>query len=268
MTSINRSFESTGSDGKLRRWPDRGDYADYFVEEGEISTSEHFDHAYGLHGPTFLDWVGRGQTACRFASVLSRRPDDAGWGSIVVSDNVPESELASIVTDLLIEQMERVEIVQLVFPHIKTELDLVGLLNALCRKEAGWYWEEIQGGDEIWALVGLRWILPGSDHVAWTVGFGPFGFLPVTRRSPLTSIVVRVTTTKRSENTLDTNGRMPVHLADMDDLLPSQSARDKLTRATSEAKSIYLNGSSTEAARARVTFKVPRHDLAASEMKS
>lgn len=250
------------------QWPTRTDYAEWYARQGLINDEASFDEAYEIHGPVFLDWVKRGQTACRFASRLAHTHVDAGWQSIVIGRAVAGEELARMTTDLLATHIEEAEIVQLLFPHVTNSAQLGQLIDDLCiGNPERWYWEAIGEIEDDWINLGLRWTLPDDQSTAWTVGFGPFDFLPITRQAPITGVLIRTSSVKRTTNEADVFGRIPVHLADMDDQLTDSSVRDHLTAATVDAKANYLNGIHASAARARVTFRV-RRDSFSSEPRS
>jgi hypothetical protein len=253
---IGRSEWRHTSDGQVRRWPNREDYEDWYRHVGEIEPGVPFDEAYQVHAPVFLDWMARGQTACRFASVLSRSAEEGSWSSFTVTNELRDDELAEITDRVLRENMEKAELVQLLFPSVVSVHQLCALISNLTVPGSNWHWERTgESSDSI--PVGLRWTLPSKQFVAWTVGFGPFDFLPFTRRAPITAIVVRTSETKRTKYDMSSDGMIPVHLADVDDGLQSADVRQKLTDATIAAKQNYLGGEFVDSARARVTFRIP-----------
>ncbi|MHA7268387.1 hypothetical protein [Arthrobacter sp. HLT1-20] len=259
---LGRSFESVGRDGVSRSWPNRQDYAEFHTNTGDLEGPEYFPDAYRLHPATFLDWVKRGQTGCRFASRLARDDIAARWESVLISKNIPSEDLATHVCEVILSLDKRTELVQLIFPHIEEIDQLIGLINDLCAPNLNWFWEAQDSYDDGWVDVGLRWILPDGEHVAWALGFGPFEFLPVTRRAPIASIVLRTSPLKRTSETRDGHDLIPVHAADMDDLLDGDDdLRKLLTSATKESKLKYVAEEHAQSARARVTFKLPRENL-------
>jgi len=255
-SSLYRSVERILNDGRQRKWPNREDYARWYSEQGIISSPEELDDWPEILGAIMLDWVRRGQTACQFAAVLASKYESAGWQSVVFPERGDQSDLGRRAHDVLTNAEGHAEIVQLLFPYVTDEIQLVNLINDLCHNEH-WYWEKIGDPSDDSVLVGLRWLLATGKHVSWNVGFGPFASLPFTRRAPFTAILVRVNSFKRTANPPDKSGLIPVHLADMDDLLPSDSARFALNEKTRTAKTNYLKGELIDAARARVTFRVP-----------
>ena len=255
--AIARSEWRHTTDGEVRRWPNRADYEEWYRALGEIEPDVPFAEAYHVHGPIVEDWMARGQTSCRFASVLARRSEEASWHTFTVTSELEDADLADILDRVLRESVESSELVQILFPGVNSAEELCGLVRNLTQSPGNWYWEEMEG-DEDEICVGLRWVLPSKQHVAWIVGFGPFDFLPFTRRAPITTLAVRTSEIKRTKYELSDLGTIPVHLADVDDLLPNQETRNKLTEATVAAKKKYLDGEHVSAARARVTFRIPR----------
>lgn len=253
---IKRSVIRRLASGKTRAWPGRDDYGHWLAEQGYLANESDFSDAIEFHARVTTDWVRRGQTSCMFASLLAAKNEIAGWDSVVFTGSEFDSSVGDRANDVLYAVEEHTEVVQLIFPHVTEAGQLVELINSLCANSS-WYWEPVSPADETCTLVGLRWRLSTNVHVSWTVGFGPFMFLPFTRRAPFTTIQVRVSSTKRTPPNPDGHGYIPVHLADMDDLLASSAVRQALFEKTKQAKQEYLAGEYLHAARARVTFRVP-----------
>lgn len=256
-----KSFRLIGTDGVERRWSDRHDYATQAVEAGKIETIGAHTTAYDLHALQFIDWVTQGQTGCRFAAHLAREYEVMGWKSVVVTETIAQGKMADFVSDVLTAHVGTSEIVQIIFPHINDTSALTHMIDTLCLSDDRWYWEDIPSEDGSLQNVGLRWVLPDDRHVAWVVGFSNLDILPITRRGPFATLVVRTSTEKRVSNSNDKFGRVPVHLADMDDLLPNQKARDAFTESTKRAKVAHDDPATLHSARARITFAVPRGSL-------
>lgn len=238
-------------------FPNLDDYVKWLVEGGYISSKDDlFSGRTRWCSEIMFDWFRRGQEACVFAVQLARA--DPPWDSII--ENAPLDDLGTRLTVHLDGiSASNGEAAQVVLPSVRTAEDVVGLINALCKNER-WYWNEVawDQGTPTSLLVGLRWILPSNLSVNHVLGFANLDTLPVTRRSPFTTLVLRTIDHKRSEIKTE-GGRQQVHLADMDSTLYPQSKHDQVWDATKKLKRQFVqeNGPLWAAARARVTFALP-----------
>lgn len=260
--SVHRIVRKADGEDVLYSWPSREDYIAWYRRTGQLDEGLAFDDAISLHSPTFLDWIRRNQTGCLFAAKLARNTGSkmSDWASVVIAPTTPSQIVSELMERILSEACASAEILQVIFPGVRDVNRLVEMINVLCKSDS-WYWEEIPDETSDGILnVGLRWIYPDGRHVAWIVGFGDFDFVPFTRRAPLTTIIIRTQVDKRSPYSAGVDGRVPIHLADMDDLLgANNAARDELTQRTKALKQAYLGGELIGSARARVTFSLPSH---------
>jgi len=247
---LNRSISRKLASGDIRSWASRDDYTEWFRKAHNIDLAAHPEYA----GTVVFDWIRRGQTGCRFAAVLAARRADAKWASAVFPRPIDSRELESHFNALLNGAEGVAEALQVVFPYVEDYASLVGLVNDICRSPQ-WYWESIFNPTDDSVLLGLRWKL-SDDRVVWVVGFAPFEEMPFTRRAPYTTLEIRTDRQKRSNYDLG-DDTVPAHLADIDDLLPSDEVRRALDESTRAAKADLLDGEYTDAARARVTFRIP-----------
>lgn len=197
-------------------------------------------------------WARTGQTGCLFAALLAAGPTAAGWRSLVIPDAVSDDTLHALVDAMLATEPEAVTIV---FPWVDTAAALAALVSQVARLPD---WQSVLiDGDELPGLirVGLRWRLPVEDHASWVLGFGPFEFLPFTRRAPFTALVFRCRAAyslprRRAED------HNEVHLADLP--APVDEVHyERMWRRTVERKVNLLAGQLEAGAKARVTFTLP-----------
>jgi hypothetical protein len=146
-----------------------------------------------------------------------------------------------------------------ILPDVNTEDEIVALVNALCSDPSGrWYRTEdgiSPDPDGKLSLVGLRWILSNDTHVNYVLGFGSIKSMPLTRQSPFTAIFLRIKDEKMTPLHRE-DGRIQVHLADLDSKLPSQTAHDELLELTKIYRANRVEPNMLPVARARVTFAV------------
>lgn len=147
---------------------------------------------------------------------------------------------------------------QLVVPWVDTPDRLVEFVSQVGRLP-DWYVRDVTDGEPEDGLirVAVRWRLPEPDHVSWVLGFGPFEFMPFTRRSPFTALIFRsaaahpdaIPRTRREHHT-------EVHLADLDPRVDEARYTDMWSR-TEKRKVSLLAGELVSGAKARVTFLIP-----------
>lgn len=88
------------------------------------------------------------------------------------------------------------------------------------------------------------------------LGFGPFEFLPITRRAPLTSLEIRTKPTAIKKS-VSPNGRDRVHLAGIRIKEMSEDRFQAFWRGT-ETRRFRLLGGDDSAAKAKVAFAIPK----------
>lgn len=236
------------ADGRVNRFPGR---ADVEAALPGLRTDGAFDAA--LVGEAMFGWVRAGQTGCLFAQLLAVDPPAARWRSVVVPEPLDDDVLAQV---LAAPVFDGADAAQVVFPWVDSIDELVGLIAQIARLPE-WHGVEISGGtDPELVRVGLRWRLPVADHVSWVLGFAPFDSMPFTRRAPFVALELRTAAVYRAARR-HVEGHAEVHLADLDAPVdPDRFAR--MWARTVERKRSLLGDELTEAAKARVTFSLPR----------
>ena len=91
------------------------------------------------------------------------------------------------------------------------------------------------------------------ETISFALGFGPFGFLPPTRRSPYTAITMPVCQKGIHREGKDSER----HLCDMANDLWTPETFDRLWDQTSSLKATLIEDNDQEAAKAKVTFALP-----------
>lgn len=221
----------------------------------------------------FIDWMKTDQVGCGFARGFARREDVAGLqGVTVVGNNLGDREIIPL-NVLLAAACSQSAGVYVIFPNINSSDEVIGLIRGLCGTRV---WEcadltsDIRPPNDA-LVIGLRWHLPDGKHMNYVLGFANLPDMPRTRRAPHTTLVLRTgppgrapgvafahnVNPKKDERSSEKLA-VPVHLADMPDLLPSEEAVATLWRQTMKLKRTQLEGDAmAEAARAKVTFCLP-----------
>lgn len=133
-------------------------------------------------------WHAAGQNGCAFAQWISKRCDEGNWVSLVL-DHTSERNaalMAERVGDLFEGDAQMVSILA---PQLTEPTHLVEFVDHVARQRGFWLQdhEPLTG----YETRQLRYQLsPNLD--AWVMLFGPFDFLPETRRAPITELTFRV----------------------------------------------------------------------------
>lgn len=249
MTALlGASIERRLADGRVNRFSSR---ADFEAALPGLRSDAGYDAA--LVGEAMFGWARTGQTGCLFATMLAGDPASAGWQSVVIPDMVSDETLHALVSGMLSAGPEAATIV---FPSVETPEALASLLDQLARLP-DWHGVVLDGEEELVGLlrIGLRWSLPTPGHVSWVLGFGPFDFLPFTRRAPFTALIFRCA----AAHTLSRRrieGHDEVHLADLPAPVDGERYSRMWSRTESRKRSL-LAGEFEPGAKARVTFTLP-----------
>ncbi len=206
----------------------------------------------------YRDWQRRRPVACIFARLIASEPVayDVAWE--VVPDKGDQANARKIAT----------EVVKRVAPAVGQEEAIAVLLPGIDDPEAFVAFCKAIGEHEDWSVRApfnpsdkfercyiriTNRIGPNVD--AEVLGVGPFDFLPATRRAPILALHVRtrpLRAKRRVHNATD-----KAHLADIE--WPEGRGRrfEQFWSATVERRLEVLGGDDS-AARARITFAVPR----------
>ena len=245
----------------MRSFPTLDDYVAYYQGLGLIEDeADLVGNKNRLVSEIFYDWIKRLQHGCLFAAKLARKPSEARYQSFVFPRAIDNPSLAEDLNRLLDSAAQEEEAAQLIFSDIRTERQLVQLVNVLCRDER-WYWTEPQAAAQAKdvRLIGLRWKLPGGKAVNHVLGFAPVDSMPLTRKAPFAALALRIREQKRTPIRKE-NGLVQVHLADMDSGLQSTEQHDRFWENTRKQKALLVEPTRAFAARARITFCICREN--------
>jgi hypothetical protein len=261
LPAVKKSAVATLNDGSQLHYPTITDYVNYHISRGAVRDLDDLVNNHGhLIAEIFFHWVSTGQLGCIFALKLAANPRESRWLPIVQLKPLSEGEkLGALLNAHLDAAAESQEAAVVIFPDIKTEAEIVSLVNALCSDPSGrWYWTDdgvSPDPDGKLRLVGLRWVLQSNASVNYVLGFGSIKTMPLTRQSPFTAIFLRIKDKKMTPKDKE-GGRIKVHLADLDSKLPSQEVHDQYLRLTKPYRANRVEPHMLPVARAKVTFAV------------
>lgn len=267
--------------GGTRPFPTLDDYVTWLVTNGKvIDKRDLVENHHDLVSEIFFQWLRTKQVGCLFAAKLAKsaastsehEKERVKWDTIVVADALALPDLGGHLNSRLDIAAQTSEVIQIILPSITTYGQVVQLVNAVC-KNPRWYWNDVEWTlDDEWErsepscrLVGLRWILPCDKHVNQVLGFMAIDSAPITRRSPFSAIILRVSAKKREPEIKwkIEDDRLVVHLADMDSHTGSQEAHDRMSIKTSKWKKGLLEDATLPSTKAKVTFQIPLKEAAA-----
>lgn len=138
------------------------------------------------------DWHVRGQTGCMFARLAARSAEKLRWDYAVTSHSSASADLCSSAAhqlDAMIADPE-CQVLSLLFPAITKPAQALDTIYALTRYSPFWLEaNRVEGGH---LNLHVRYPVGDAGVQAWVMAFGPFGFLPNTRRAPSFELAVRV----------------------------------------------------------------------------
>lgn len=135
------------------------------------------------------DWHSRGQNGCQFARLAALDADHLRWDYLVVDSTRPDR-----VGDLFTEHavVDGTEVLSVLSPDITTAAQAVRFVRDLVASST--FWLERDEPVDGYRVCHLRCPVPGADRdvQAWVMGFGPFAWMPNTRRGPYFELAVRI----------------------------------------------------------------------------
>lgn len=275
FVDVPQSLSITTKSGVSRSYSTLDDYVNSLIQKEVISgLTDLVENHIQLISEIQHHWIKAGQTGCLFAAKLAKTSTDP-WVNTVVTGLTAHEE-AYVMIDAAINQAfdRKADGIQVIIPEISTGDALVEFLKQLSSRN-GWCLDKIKTEKDPVFGVGLRWVFPDDKFVSWILGFSPLASMPVTRRAPFTSIIMRLGGPGRcpevagypdrpKDNITDMSS---VHLADLDDGLSSEELVCKYWKGTQYQKKELLAGELEEAARARITFSLDRQfDAAIDEI--
>lgn len=206
----------------------------------------------------YRDWQGRPLIACVFARLMARNPDpyDVEWE--VVSgrfglENVKDA--AQKIATLVAPAIGQEEAIAILLPGIDDPGALIGLCKALGQCD-GWNTRAPFNPSDKWDRCYIRITTAIGPNVdAEVLGVGPFDFLPATRRAPILALHVRTKAERAKSRGHNVSDR--AHLADIEWPEGRNRRFNEFWNQTAQHRLARLGGNDS-AARARITFAIPR----------
>ncbi len=262
--ATNKSTVCKLNDGSQKLYPSLGDYLEHYKSLGIVKDLDDLVQNYAhLIGELFFNWVRSGQLGCLFAVHLAKDPRKNRWLPIVQLRALQQGDsLGELLNTQLDAAAERNEAAAIIFPDVVSPDQVVELINLLCADPSRRWYRTNDGIDpdesDALCLVGLRWILPSRQSVNYVLGFSPIETMPQTRQSPFTAIFLRIIDEKRTPPHRE-DGLVQVHLADLDSTFYPQAVHDQVWELTKATRKNAVQPHMTAAARARVTFSLPKN---------
>lgn len=196
-----------------------------------------------------LAFFRRGGTGCKFAALAATDSAKFGWVHRVLYPDVGavEKEIQEAIEDAAITTLS------LVFPTVREPAELVTLVKELCSGSSMFLGQNVAFHN--FNCLGLR--VRVGDVLSWVSGFGPFAFLPLTRRSPHTTIVFRVKPRPQYDWYLKPPHEGVIHLADMNMHDLTDDALRRMWDASFVSVEQILGAKPDLLSAAKTTFAIP-----------
>ena len=192
LIDVPQSGEVVLKSGRTRSFSTLEDYLVSLVDQGVVSDK---NDLIVNHPELILEiqrhWIRGGQTGCLFATRLANSID-MPWLDVLIT-GLPDHDEAYIMIDSAIAEAysEKVEGIQFVMPEIDSSGLLLAFLQRISQRP-NWHLCQIPTTESSVISVGLRWLFPNANFVSWVLGFSSLESMPVTRRAPFTSIIMRL----------------------------------------------------------------------------
>lgn len=244
--------------------PSLDDYLQHLRRHGKLARDSDLSRHPDLVEMVYRHWQCQPQIACEFARLIAKDPQSHGVDVTVVS-GVVDAQSAGTAASATAKIIERAitkqgcEAVSVLIPGVLDVATLVALCHSL-GAQPGWRCRpQLNPSDCAQRIYVELKVEVGTDNRGKTVlaevlGFGPFEFLPLTRRAPITAVVLRA----KPENAGQPKNPFKeprAHLADLRINMDSRTFR-RTWKASESARQRVLEGDDS-AARARVTFAIP-----------
>lgn len=196
-----------------------------------------------------LDFFAKNSSGCAFAAHASREARHFEWGLAIAREpDLPN--LNELVQNFIDDP--QIPTLSIIFPDVKTDQDLDFLLPSL---ECGLiFLNEKLDNDRNRCY---RFRLKIHSEISFISGFGPFDYMPITRRTPNVSIVMRVGPRPVYDWHLKEPEPGILHVADMDMKgIPDRNLK-RMWNNTFLRTAGLLGHKPDEESAAKTTFVVP-----------
>lgn len=237
----------------------RGQYEDLLRRKKVLGPGETLVDRPAIARLVYLNWQYGPEVACQFARAIACRPHryDVGVATLGGHITEPSAGQAAMALNEKLEVMKgQEEGAAILLPGLVDGAALSALCKTLGQLD-GWNLKARLNPSDRMNRVYVRLTTEVAAGVeAEVLGVGPFDFLPRTRRAPVAAFHVRTKPTDAKPR--DPKDSLKAHLADMSWPGGRESRQfGKLWKATEKARDAILGGDDS-AARARITFAIPR----------
>lgn len=238
--------------------PSRSDYEAFLREHQFLDEHQTLAGRVDLAEPIYRDWQRRPQVACVFARRIATQPRKFNVHTVVVQED-PADEMTRAIdrtAEAVVAARGSHEALTVLLPKLVDSRLLVAFCKRLGARNGNWRIEAVANpSDRLDRVhVSLRFALR-KDVEAEILGFGPFTFLPATRRAPITALEIRTKVKGHKKRGRSETARS--HLADIEWQGAGNAWFARAWAQTEEARRTVLGGDDS-AARARITFAIPR----------
>lgn len=197
------------------------------------------------------EFFKRNGSGCAFAAAAARDMQKYGWKQAIcdISADEIDREIEGAISDASISTLS------LIFPTIKTDAQMSALLSELQKCKLVFLEEKFEVGTK----YGFRFRAIIGDLHSWISGFGPFDYLPETRRSPSVEMTIRVKPRPEYEWHFKASPPGVIHLADLNMLgLPDKKLWKLWGVSFLRTKKLLGHDPDAESA-AKTTFVIPKN---------
>lgn len=214
------------------------------------------------------DWHVRGQSGCMFARLAAHSAETLRWVYAVTTRTSAPASLCSNAARRLDAAIvdPTCQLFSFLFPAITAPGQAVNVVYALTRYSP--FWLEMNQIDRGELRLHVRYPVSSTGVQAWVMAFGPWDFLPNTRRAPFFELAVRVKVKPDQIYHRLNQDRGIAHLADAPLSMPAKHQEDRW-RSTLRRTRMILGGEpdSRSAAKSTLTIPaclIPEHDYTGS----
>lgn len=249
--------------GRTLRFPVLEDYRQRLIAHGILGREEDLATRGDLVTQIQVHWHKCGQTGCVFARILSVDPTGNLWllDPLAGIWEWSTAEWAARLGDRVRAAIANPDVwlLSILLPEVREAEQLHRFVTTLGRLD-GWSLvpsdpvDIAQRGRVV--NVGLRLQLPGNV-TSWALGLGPFAFLPFTRQSPFTELLLAVK--PKGPNPIDPRLNPDPTLAHVADApVPIVAGTvEGIWNKTQANKRLHLRDVDDAGAKAKVTYSIP-----------
>lgn len=246
----------------LRRFPAPEQYhrhVDQTLEEAELPNPA------AIYAVAQRDWHMRGQNGCVFARLAARAAPSLSWRYVVVFGATDGSQLHAISEHVqTMSEEPGTQVVSVLFPEVREAGEAASAIRGLACTEQFW----LERDDVIDDMLRLHLRYTFGEEMAkvdaWIMAFGPFNFVPNTRRAPYFELAIRVKEKPALIFHKLNQDRDVAHLADVS-LDMSDRYWEHRWRSTLNRTRMILGGEPDDISAAKSTLAIPVSLLPAEE---